>query len=240
MKNYLLLIALFVMGGFVFSCEVIRGSGDIIEESRMINSTYTGIVVESGIIIEFSNSLLPDEIEVSGDSNILPYLETYVNNSGSLVVKYRNRTSIKTHHETVAVLPEVTNLKYVRASGGSRVMGDYNIGSNTIDIDASGGARVTMKGICQNLNIEGSGGSVVEIIGEAGDADVKMSGGSKLRNFGLTVDTFECHLSGGSSVEIVCTGTLTVHASGGSKVYYKGDCSVVPKNISGGSEIVKK
>jgi len=41
-------------------------------------------------------------------------------------------------------------------------------------------------------------------------------------------------------VEVICTRSLTVEASGGSKVYYKGDCSVNAKSITGGSEIVKK
>ena len=240
MRKYLLFIALLVTGGFLSSCETIHGSGDMVDEIRIISSSYTGIVVESGIVIEFSNALAPDEIDISGDSNILPYTETYVNNSGSLVIKYKNKVNIKTRLETVVVLPEVTNLRYIRASGGSSVTGSHSIQSGTFDIDASGGSKVVLVITCQNLNVEGSGGSKIEITGVADDADVELSGGSELRKFGLTVDTFECELSGGSLVEVICTRSLTVEASGGSKVYYKGDCSVNAKSITGGSEIVKK
>ena len=259
MKRYVLFIALLAAGSLVSSCmEIIKGSGDLVEETRTENVAYTGIIVESGIIVEFSASLADDEVVVSGDSNILPYLETYVR-SGSLVIKYKNRTNIKERSNTVVTLPEIATLRYIRASGASSVTGDHFTESGTIDIKCSGASVVTMRGNCQNLNIESSGGSkikitgnsdnadiegsgssVIEVVGSTNDVDIELSGSSKLINYSLTAVDVDCDLSGSSTVEIVCSGTLEVSASGSSKVYYKGSGTVTKQNLSGSAGIIKK
>ena len=241
MKRYFsLFIIPVVMGIFFISCNIVTDSGYQMDEDRIIASEYSGISVESGIIVEFSNDMPSDNVEVSGDSNILPYVQTYVNSSGVLVIKYKNRVNIRSKIWTTVTIPEIINLKSVSASGGARVRGHYEINSSNLKIDGSGGANIALEGIFKTLDIEGSGGAKINIVGDAEKCIIDLSGGSNVRNFNLDTEILNCSLSGGSDVEITCTEEMKIHASGGSKLHYKGDCQIIDIKLSGGSKVVKR
>ena len=233
-------ISLFIIGLFLASCNVVYDSGCQIDEIRTIDSEYTGISVESGIIVEFSSRLSPNDIDVSGDSNILPYVKTYVNSSGVLIVKYQNKISIRAKIKTTVTVPEIINLKSVSASGGARVRGNYEINSDILKIDGSGGANIALEGIFRNLDIDGSGGTKINIAGYAEKCVIDLSGGSDVKSFELVTETLNCNLSGGCDVEITCNEKIKIRASGGSKLYYKGYCQIIDADLSGGSKVVKR
>ena len=70
--------------------------------------------------------------------------------------------------------------------------------------------------------------------------DVDASGGSDLAGFGLIADYVHLNASGGSDSEITVNKELSIVASGGSDVTYKGSASVKQIKSSGSSTVNHK
>ena len=218
MKKILLLC--FLAGGVLWACDTIEGSGIHADEERNVQASYEGVRVEEGILLLFSSSLPPGRIHLSGDSDILSYVEAYVDSRGDLHLRYEPWVKIKTHIPTVATFPETVGLRRITASGGARIQAFYEIDSPSLELKASGGSEISISGWVDQANIT-------------------LSGGSQLRAYDLGVADLQAHLSGGSQVEITCTYRLKVTASGGSQLYYRGSAQV-EKSLSGGSQVERR
>lgn len=217
----------------------ITPSGKLIKETRIVPS-FSSVVLANGISLVLSQGD-KDEIVVEADDNIIRYVETYVQGE-TLSVKIQDGIDIDSddRRKTVKIVASASLLESLHvsgggsvtllppfymdrfelvSSGGSTVAGEVNVGVLTSDV--SGGGQVYLEGYCtcQNLNV---------------------SGGSQYRLFGLESENVEIVISGGSTAELYVNDTLFVKsASGGSRIYCKGDAQVTEQNISGGSVVVR-
>jgi hypothetical protein len=108
---------------------------------------------------------------------------------------------------------------YVELSGGSRL--DGGIAVTNVDLNLSGGSRVTLEGSGDDLVVDGSGGSHLD-----------------LESF--LIENADIKLSGGGKGDINVSGTLTVDLSGGSHVTYVGQPTIGDIDLSGGSTVRSK
>jgi hypothetical protein len=85
-------------------------------------------------------------------------------------------------------------------------------------VSISGGADIEIKGICRYLTVAASGGA---------DADLDE----------LPSEYVEVAASGGADVEVYAIKSLTVNASGGADVSYKGNPENKDISKSGGADV---
>jgi len=234
------LLFFFLAGGLLWACDTIEGSGIHADEERNVQAFYEGVKVEDGIQVLFSPNLRPGCIHISGDSEILSYVEAYVSSGETLILRYEPWVKIKTHIPTIITLPETVGLRAITASGGALVQAFYEIDAPFLSLKASGGAKMELFCYTGALDIDGSGGSRIQMAGWADKASISLSGGSRLQAYNLSVADLQAQLSGGSQTEISCVYQIRVTASGGSYLYYRGSAQVVESNLTGGSRIERR
>jgi hypothetical protein len=128
-------------------------------------------------------------------------------------------------------------LRRLEASGGSHVELVFDTGTSTLLANLSGGSSLEGNLHAAGLEIEGSGGSTARLTGAAKSLDVRGSGGSGCMLTDFQASDANVDLSGGSWAEVSASGTLTVHASGGSHAVVKGNPRIGNQDLSGGSWI---
>jgi hypothetical protein len=92
----------------------------------------------------------------------------------------------------------------------------------------------------KELDLEASGGSDVLLKGTAKIVKMEASGGSDLDTYEMKAEKCLVNVSGGSDAKVFATKELNVNASGGSDVSYKGNPASVNSDVSGSSDLYKR
>jgi len=131
-------------------------------------------------------------------------------------------------------------LDKLSGSGGSDIKVTGNITVPKLILTVSGGSDFSGRVEVNDLNIDQSGGADIHISGKATNLRIEASGGSDFHGYDLNAETCFATGSGGSDIEVRVNKELSVHASGGSDVYYKGNGVIRETHSSGGGSVSKR
>ena len=207
------------------------------QQTRKV-SGFHGVEVSGGIDLYLSSG--PESVAVSASSvSVRDHIITEVID-GVLRIRMENNWSRGLGNPKMKAYVSLTDLRKLDASGGGDIVLQNQITAGDLDISLSGGSDLKGKLNANHLVINQSGGSDVDISGNVQKLDVDASGGSDLAGFGLIADYVHLNASGGSDSEITVNKELSIVASGGSDVTYKGSASVKQIKSSGSSTVNHK
>ncbi|WP_041258141.1 GIN domain-containing protein [Fibrella aestuarina] len=136
--------------------------------------------------------------------------------SNTLVVEIRNKASKSAIGTVDITMPTLTGADF--SGGVAATIAGFTTG--TLPISQSGGSSVTLSSTVQKLLLT-------------------LTGGSRFEGYSTPVTDATVALSGGSEARVAASGTLTITASGGSRLYYKGTPQL-NQNLSGGSTVTSE
>lgn len=131
--------------------EGISGDGILKEEARPLSSSFHALEVYGGLRVDVRLGA-ETELRVQGDSNLLPWLESYVED-GTLHIGHRE--SLSPQHELVATL-SAPALREIEAAGGI-VLVVEGVDGEFFALDASGAIEARVTGQVGRCEIEGAG-----------------------------------------------------------------------------------
>ena len=208
----ILLCLLAFKGRGVFGSSGLQGSGNSKSETRAA-SAFDSIRVNGMADVEASISD-QTEVIVTADDNILPLIETSVNN-GTLLISEKQNISPKTR---IKVTVKTPSLKHVAVSGAG-------------DIDVKG-----LKENSFTVNVSGAGD--VSATGEVDSLAVQLSGAGDVKLADLAAKDATVTVSGAGDAKINSTDTLNVCVSGVGSVTYKGSPKLTER-VSGVGSITR-
>jgi hypothetical protein len=132
------------------------------------------------------------------------------------------------------------NLDGLDVSAGASITIEGTVKTNKLDVDASSGAVLKGKVEATTLAIDQSSGSVIEISGSVVNLTVDGSSGSILKGYDLATDNCSVDLSSGGGVQVTVNKELSVDASSGGHVNYKGQGVIKNIKTSSGGNVSKK
>lgn len=127
----------------------------------------------------------------------------------------------------------VINLEAIDASAGSTVKIEGTIKSNKLNVEASSGAVLNGSIQATTVKIDHSSGAVINLSGSVTDLTIEGSSGSVLHGYDLAADNCSVDASSGGGVQVTVNKELSVEATSGGYVNYKGQGVI--KNIKTGS-----
>lgn len=203
----------FSVDQFSFSRSV-KGSGDLKTEKRHV-SDFKSIDVGGVFRVEVTIQENFD-VQVEADENLLQYIRTEVDGE-TLEISSEKRFSSA---NPIIVRIGAPDLSGIEASGASKVE-LVNLNNRSFELDLSGAAGVTVKGITNDLVIE-------------------QSGASRLYAEELKAENARVESSGASKSEIFVSNRLDANISGASNVKYSGSPKDLSKHVSGAASIREK
>jgi hypothetical protein len=153
-------------------------------------------------------------VTVTGDANIVPLVDTHVQNGRLLIGTTRDI------EPGVPLVIEVT-LPAVDA------------------LDASGAVEMNASGVHgRRVHLGAHGASTLRVAGQLVEGDVVVTGTSRAQLEALQMGRAHVSLSGSSSADLLATVEVDAHTAGASSLHVVGHPTVVKRDVSGASTMV--
>jgi hypothetical protein len=214
-QTILLIIALVTLVGGCGFKEEVKGSGNVITETRNVSGIKSvGLAGDAKLEIEQTGS---ESLTITGDDNILPLIKSEVRDGQLLLSE-----NIDFSHDAEQRLRYKLTVK------------DLN------EISLSGDGSIDAKNIATNrLKVSISGDGVIRVAGSADSQDISISGDGRYEAADLGSKDAEAHISGDGWTTIAVSGKLKADISGDGRVEYIGN-PTVEQNISGDGSVKKR
>jgi hypothetical protein len=193
----------------------VSGSGRVISQTRDV-SGFSNVSLEGigRVVIEQGGT---ESLTVSGDDNLLHYIETDVRGS-TLVLGEKSGVRLSPSQDIVfKVTMRKLNALDISGSGVAQASG---LQSAKIKIDISGSGEVSAEGV-------------------ADDLDINISGSGRFRGGSLKSKRTRVDISGSGSAVVASSETLNAIVSGSGSIEYIGDPQL-HQDISGSGSIRKR
>ena len=217
--------------------EKIQGNGHITKETRNVGS-YTA-VSSSGfwdVMIAYGES---NSIQLEGDENLLPYIETKVEN-GKLAIKSKKNANLRSKNK-LTIYVSLTRMTGISLSGSGDMIGKgkfENSGNTDVKLSGSGSINVEFEKVASlDLSISGSGN--IRLSGSSREVNAKISGCGNSDCSGLNTDAATAMISGSGNIKVYANQKVEARISGSGNVYYRGAANDISKHVSGSGRVIK-
>lgn len=236
MKAYIKILWVGLLIFSLTSCAVngIKGNGNVIAKSRVINSDFNAIEAGRGIDVYITTGE-KISVDVEADQNLHDLITTEVENGTLYISAKENIFSAKARKVYVS-LPEIIKIK---ATSGSDIYSENTISGSELKIKATSGADVKLRVNVRDLKAESASGSDIILTGKAENLVVSASSGSDIRAYDLTVKNCIANATSGSDIKVNVSQKIDAKASSGADIKYKGNPEVVLSDESSSGDIKK-
>jgi hypothetical protein len=221
---------MFMFDGHGFFGRGEPGSGNVIIDTREVEDFHAiGVDYPAEVVVTQGPSV---SVEVEGDDNLLPGLQTQVRN-GTLEIFYKAENGEWVNPSQlvkITIVVEELDLVDIHNAGNLSLEG---IKSDELRMDVSGAGNLEMNDIdVDMLSIDLSGAGNVVASGRADDFDLSISGFGNFNGKDLHTKTAEVNMSGAGSATVWVDDELDANISGAGSVNYYGSPDV-SRRVSG-------
>jgi hypothetical protein len=209
--------------------ETVRGSGNVVDEERHVAEFKTVKLKGFGRVVLTQGE--PHSIIIRTDDNIMPLIETDVQNDQLVVSQgnYNLRPTALEFNITVA------NLKGIAISGSGDVVGKSRFVSDDFYAKISGSGDMALELDVSDLETKISGSGSMNLSGKTDRLDAAISGSGKINAFDMQTKNVSLKVSGSGDCKVNATETLHARVSGSGDVFYKGHPRITSKISGSGS-----
>ncbi len=232
LKKWMILPSLLL---FLFSCNKEKDNSPVIEKDINVsgfNKVYAGerfnLTITKGT--QFS-------VKVKGPTKSLNDIDWSVANN-ILDIQYNHSDFNRPRVDITITLPILVQLNLSGAASGT--INGFSGAQIVMRTVLSGASKCTFNGTGINTQIDISGASELNVNGATESLYGNLSGAGRLNAYDLQSTEVDISVSGGSEAKVKVTDRLFIEATGGSRVYYKGNPTVKNVQTSGGSQVIKE
>lgn len=237
-KLLILLFALISVNSFAQPWETINGNGQTKQETREVGN-YSSLATHGSmdVQINYGNS---KTIMIEAEENLLPYIETSVQN-GKLSIKAKKNVNLKSHSKIV-VHVSMTKINSLQLSGSGNINGSgafSNDGKTDIGISGSGNLSLDFDSF-KDLDLSVSGSGNIDLKGSATNSiNAKISGSGNIDCSSISSKDVDAKLSGSGNIKVYANNSIEAKISGSGNVYYKGNAQNISSKVVGSGKVLK-
>ena len=229
-----LFFSLIVMVFFI-SCnyrESVRGNGNITTESRSVSS-FKDIRLSGSMNVHLIKGAAYS-VEIKGEENILPYIETNVAD-GKLIIKYADGVNINTRRD-VTVTVTLPELQEVDITGSGDITGNTKFtGNDEIELGVTGSGNMKLEVDAPAIEAKITGSGDIYLSGNTKNIKCSTTGSGKIEATELKAENAVVKTLGSGSINVFASIKLDATVNGSGDITYKGGASVNSKINGSGS-----
>ncbi|HYE71307.1 MAG TPA: head GIN domain-containing protein [Aquabacterium sp.] len=210
---------------------VVTAAGPVTSEARTTGD-FRAITVSGGIDLKVRQGSQP-AIEVRAEANVLPYLETALDN-GTLQVRWKRGSRLRVK-DTPQVSVTAVELQSISSAGN----GDITVGAlktPKLALGLSGAGDIAIESIeTEELSVSIAGSGDLSASGHATRLQVRIAGSGDVKTGELKADDVSVTIAGSGDASVHAAKTLTVNIAGSGDVLYRGDAQVKSSILGSGS-----
>ena len=226
-----ILALLVILVSVLSACNVVRGSGDVISESREVSGFDSVNLSGAGDVIITQGE--GESLTIETDDNIMEYITSEVR-GGTLYLGTEELTNVMATRLVFTL--GVDELTAVDVSGSGSIKA-ASIETDSLELGISGSGSVDVDSLtADELNVRISGSGDVRLAGETPEQDIDISGSGQYEAGDLLSESVVVSISGSGEATIWTTGSLDADVSGSGMVNYYGT-PTVNSSTSGSGEV---
>ena len=238
MKQLLFVIALAAIS--LPSCRYafgkrISGNGNVKTEDRQLNN-FTS-VSSHGPYDVFLSQDSTYKVSVEAEDNLLPYIETFVENN-ELKVRTKEGYWIRNKRK-ITIHVTGPSFSAIRTVGSGDIVSDAQINNTSpIELEATGSGNIRVKLNAPDVKAEVTGSGTINLQGETKEFNGRIVGSGDIKAYDMKSENVAVEISGSGDAEVFASMKLNVEVNGSGDVRYKGDGQVT-SNIHGSGSVKK-
>lgn len=212
----------------------VSGSGTIKSETRAV-SGFTGVALSLDALVEIQQGG-SEGVTVEADDNLLPLVETVVEN-GTLKIRAATRiASLSTRNMKIIVYAKTIDSLAIAGSGEMRA---ETLKASALKTSIAGSGDIKIKSLDAGaLTVKIAGSGDFGAAGRASSMGASIAGSGDIKAGNLDTKAVEVSIAGSGDATVWARDTLKVKVAGSGDVKYYGDAEV--KKSIGGSGSVKR
>ena len=232
------LLALISLKSFAQPWETVKGNGQLKKETREV-SNYTSLSSHGSMDVDiaYGNS---NKIEVEADENLLPYIETVVEN-GNLIIRSKKNVNLKSRSKMV-VHVSMTKITSLQLSGSGNINGEgafNNDGKTEIAVSGSGNVKLSFDSFNElDLSVSGSGNMDLKSK-TTKNITAKVSGSGNIDCSNIGCENVDAKISGSGNIKVYASHSIDAKISGSGNVFYKEGSPNISSKIVGSGKVLK-
>lgn len=223
-KRLLLVLLLLVTVLTVTACStrIVRGSGDLITETRQVSNFDSIVLNGSGdVIITQGGS---ESLTIETDDNVMGHVTAEVEGR-TLKLGFKPGVNIISYTRLVFNVG-VDDLTGLSISGSGDIESDM-LETDRLDAKISGSGDIQIADLTTGeVNAEISGSGEIDLVGDIAAQDVRISGSGNYLAGDVCSGSVRVSISGSGDATVCATETLDANISGSGSVNYYGRPSV--------------
>jgi len=188
---------------------------------------------------DFTVTVMPGNfysVEVTAESNLLPYISTNVDGR-TLKIRTTGIHSLR-QNEPIEIFITTPVLNGLALSGSGLIeTGSFLSSDFDLSVSGSGDIKTIISSDKVNANISGSGTIYME--GDAINTNFVISGSGKIKTYNLLQDQCRAVISGSGDMYVNASQYIDARISGSGRVYFVNH-PIVHTSISGSGDVVDK
>jgi hypothetical protein len=218
-------IAALLMLLFSLGVTAQDGNKNVITQTRNV-ATFDGLSV-SGIFKVIFTQGEPQSVKIETDENLMGKVITEVHGG---ILELGTKGSINNPTRMITYIT-AKDLKSLGMSGATKFTATNKIVTPKLNIELSGVANATLSANVPNVTCSLSGTAKLDLEGTGNQISADLSGTAKLQASNFEINDAKVDASGVGSATINATKTLSLSASGASKIKYTPHENLNIKNI---------
>ena len=177
------------------------------------------------------------KVSIEAEENLLPYIETYVDN-GILKVRTKDGYNLD-NNKGMTVRVSAPSFSVISTVGSGNITSDNMItNSSAIELEAMGSGDIRAKLNAPEIKADLTGSGNINLEGETKNFNGEIMGSGDIRAYDLKSENVVVDILGSGNAEVFASVKLKVQINGSGDVKYKGEGAV--SSSSHGSGKVNK
>lgn len=214
----------------------VDGSGKMVTEARAVSNVH-GVDLNSFGDVEITQDG-SEALTVTGDDNVVPLVETSVDSSGVLHLRFKTHDEIHTSHKLLFKL-SVKSLDHLMLNGSGNVHAkELKVdGAGSLDLSLAGSGNVSLDRLqAGSLKTSIAGSGSVKLAGEVPEQQIDIAGSGDYTASDLKSKKADVSVRGSGDVELWATDTLNAKVEGSGDISYRGKPNL-QKQVHGSGEV---
>ncbi len=207
------------------------GSGNIITEQRELQGFHS-IKVSGNFNVNLHEDTI-SKLVINADDNLVDLITTDID-KGVLQIIFLPR---QTRHRRIDIDVYYHGLISLEATAGARLSNTDTIRAISFHHHVGSGAQSDLVIDVDELKLNSSAGAKAELKGFARTVNAECSSGAQIRAMDLIAENCAIKVSSGANAHIFVEKELSVNASSGSNIRYKGNPTIKDFSTSGGANV---
>jgi hypothetical protein len=215
--------------------ERVKGNGDVTSESREAGS-FDAVSLTGGFDVVIRQGA-GTKVEIRADRNLLPYLETRVNegSKGRTLEIGPKRGFEPVGSVTPVVTIEMPSLRAAAVAGSGKIKVEP-IASVSLDASIAGSGDIQLNNVkADKLSLRVSGSGDIVATGSSAALHVSVAGSGDVKAAGLVAEEVKVSIAGSGDAQVQASKKLNVSIAGSGDVRYAGSPEISSSIAGSGS-----